>query len=89
MMTPHYLFALALATFFGALLHLVRGGGATRLLLYLACSWAGFAVGQAVAPHIGLDLPTVGPLHVVEAATCALLLMLGASVLVLKEPARE
>ncbi len=89
MMTPNFLFAIALATLFGALFHLVRGGGATRLLLYLACSWAGFAVGQAVAPYIGLDLLMVGPLHVFESATCALLLMLGASVLVLKEPARE
>lgn len=89
MMTPHYLFALALATLFGALFHLVRGGGAMRLLLYLACSWAGFAVGQAVAPLIGLDLPGVGPLHVVEAASFALLFMVGATVLVLKEPAQE
>lgn len=89
MMTPHYLFALALATLFGALFHLVRGGGAMRLLLYLACSWAGFAVGQAVAPLIGLDLPVVGPLHVVEAASFALLFMVGATVLVLKDPAQE
>ena len=89
MMTPHYLFALALATFFGALFHLVRGGGAMRLLLYLACSWAGFAVGQTLAPFIGLNLPAVGPLHLIEAASFALLFMLGANVLVLKEPAKE
>ncbi len=89
MMTPHYLFALALATLFGALFHLVRGGGAMRLLLYLACSWAGFAVGQAVAPLIGLNLPVVGPFHVVEAASFALLFMVGATVLMLKEPAQE
>ena len=89
MMTPHYLFALALATLFGALFHLVRGGGAMRLLLYLACSWAGFAVGQAVAPLIGLNLPVVGPFHVVEAASFALLFMVSATVLMLKEPAQE
>jgi hypothetical protein len=89
MMTPHYLFALALATFFGALFHLVRGGGAMRLLLYLACSWAGFAVGQVVAPLIGLNLPVVGPFHVVEAASFALLFMVGATVLMLKEPAQK
>jgi hypothetical protein len=89
MMTPHYLFALALATFFGALFHLVRGGGAMRLLLYLACSWAGFAVGQVVAPLIGLNLPVVGPFHVVEAASFALLFMVGATVLMLKEPVQK
>ncbi len=89
MMTPHYLFALALATLFGALFHLVRGGGAMRLLVYLACSWAGFAVGQAVAPLIGLNLELMGPFHVVEAASFALLFMVGATVLMLKEPAQE
>ncbi len=89
MMTPHYLFALALATLFGLLVHLVRGGGGMRLLLYLACSWAGFAMGQVVAPKIGLDLPMVGPLHVVEATCFALLFMVGATVLMLKEPAQE
>ena len=89
MMTPHYLFALALATFFWALFHLVRGGGAMRLLLYLACSWAGFAVGQVVAPLIGLNLPVVGPFHVVEAASFALLFMVGATVLMLKEPVQK
>ena len=33
MMTPPYLFALALATFLGALFHLVSCGGAMSLLL--------------------------------------------------------
>ena len=48
-MTTHsYLLAFIFSTLFGALFHLVSGGGARRIALYLAASWVGFIIGHNV-----------------------------------------
>jgi hypothetical protein len=48
MTLPALLFAVLVALLYGALYHLVRGGGFWRLLLYLALSLIGFALGHLI-----------------------------------------
>jgi len=48
MTLPTLLFALLIALLYGALYHLLRGGGFWRLALYLGLSVVGFAAGHLV-----------------------------------------
>lgn len=43
---PTLLFALLVALFYGALYHLIRGGGFWRLLLHFCLSISGFVLGH-------------------------------------------
>jgi len=62
MTLPTLLFALLIALLIGALYHLVRGGGFWRLILYLALSCVGFALGQLVGFWRGWILIPLGSL---------------------------
>lgn len=46
MTIPSLLFALMIASLYGALYHLIRGGGLGRLLLFMIFGWTGFAAGH-------------------------------------------
>jgi hypothetical protein len=46
MTLPTMLLALLIALFYGALYHLIRGGGFWRLMLYFSLSISGFVVGH-------------------------------------------
>jgi len=46
MTLPTLLFGLLVALFYGALYHLIRGGGFWRLLLFFSLSIAGFIAGH-------------------------------------------
>lgn len=48
MTVPTLLFALLVALLYGALYHLIRGGGFWRLLLYFGLSIAGFVAGHVL-----------------------------------------
>lgn len=48
MTLPTLLFAFLIATFYGALYHLIRNGGFWRLLLYFCLSIFGFAAGHLI-----------------------------------------
>ena len=48
MTLPTLLFALLIALIYGALYHLIRGGGLWRLLLYLGLGILGFVVGHLI-----------------------------------------
>ena len=63
MTTPAYLLAVILPTLYGALFHLVRGGDARRLLLYMATSWVGFIIGHNISPIVHAHIYTIGPLN--------------------------
>ena len=77
-MTTHsYLLAFILPTLFGALFHLVSGGGARRIALYLAASWVGFIIGHNVSSMVKAYIYPIGPLNAGMAtlgSTIALLL---------------
>lgn len=48
MTLPTLLFALLVALFYGAVYHLIRGGGFWRLILYFSLSIFGFAIGHLI-----------------------------------------
>jgi len=48
MTIPTLLFALLIALLYGAIYHLIRGGGFWRLILYFVLSTLGFAAGHLV-----------------------------------------
>lgn len=61
---PAILFALVVALLIGALFHALRSGGGWRLLLHLALSIVGFALGQGVSRWIGYILLQFGVLDI-------------------------
>lgn len=65
-------FAFILATLLGAGFHLIVGGDARRLALFLIAGWVGFAVGHVVGSALAVDVITIGTLRVFPAAVGAL-----------------
>jgi hypothetical protein len=76
MTLPAFLFGVLLSTLYGAVFHLLRGGGIGRLLLYLVLGWAGFWVGQLLASQLNWSFGSLGPLHL-GMATLSSLVFLG------------
>ena len=60
---PGIIFSLFVATIFGSLLHLWRGGNFFRLGLYLALSWIGFFAGHFLAEALSIQFIDVGTIH--------------------------
>lgn len=67
-----------LATLYGTIFHLIVGGDARRLAVYLISSWAGFAVGQLLGRVLGFELLNIGTLHLLAATATAWLALFGA-----------
>lgn len=57
-----------LATAYGAGFHLLQGGPARRILLYVLAAWLGFALGHIVGDMLGMTLLKLGPLHLFSAS---------------------
>jgi hypothetical protein len=70
-----------LATLYGTTFHLIAGGDARRLAVYLIASWAGFAAGQMLGAVLGIDLFNIGTLHLLTATVAAALALVGAMLL--------
>ncbi len=73
---PGLLLGFVLSTLYGAVFHLLRGGGMGRLLLYIILSWIGFWSGQILATYLGWTLISVGSLHLGLATLGSLILLL-------------
>ncbi|MFZ6030621.1 MAG: hypothetical protein ACOYYS_23175 [Chloroflexota bacterium] len=76
MTLPSVVLGVVLSTLYGAGFHLWKGGGLSRLLLYLFLGWSGFWGGQLLAGILGWSFDRVGGLHV-GAASVGSLLFLG------------
>ena len=63
MTIPSLIFAFLIASLYGALYHLIRGGGLGRLLLFLILGWVGFALGHLIGVWQGWLLFPVGELN--------------------------
>jgi uncharacterized membrane protein YeaQ/YmgE (transglycosylase-associated protein family) len=77
---PNFTFAFIIATLFGAAFHLMVGGDARRLTMYLLAGWIGFATGQM----LGNTMPgsiSVGELYVFPASGGAIIALMVAYVL--------
>ncbi len=57
-----------LATAYGAGFHLIMGGPAKRILLYIFAAWVGFAVGHLLGDLINLEIFKLGALHLFSAS---------------------
>jgi uncharacterized membrane protein YeaQ/YmgE (transglycosylase-associated protein family) len=64
---PGLVFAFILATLYGVIFHLILGGDARRLALFLLSSWIGFVFGQFLGLVLEIDLFRLGGLRVLPA----------------------
>ena len=76
MTIPTLLFALLIALLYGALYHLIRGGGFWRLLLYLFLSLFGFVLGHLFGIWRGWVLLPIGSINVGLSSIGSILLLL-------------
>ena len=78
MTLPTLLFALLVALLYGALYHLLRGGGFWRLLLYLGLSVLGFVTGHLIGLWRGWTFLPLGSLNLgLSSAGSILILAIG------------
>ncbi len=75
MTLPSLLIAALIALFYGALYHLVRGGGFWRLLLYLGLSLIGFAGGHFIGLWRGWVFMPLGSINLGLASLGSLLML--------------
>ncbi len=75
MSIPTLFLGLVLATLYGALFHLWRGGHVGRLVLYLILSLIGFWIGQFIGNLLSISFDTIGQLHVVSATLGSLIFL--------------
>jgi hypothetical protein len=73
---PSLLFALVVALFYGSVYHLIRNGGAWRLILYFALSIFGFALGHLIGIWRGWIFLPVGPLNFGLSTTGSILILI-------------
>lgn len=76
MTIPSLLFALVIASLYGMLYHLIRGGGLGRLLLFLIMAWAGFALGHLLGVWRGWVVIPLGELNLGLSTLGSLILLL-------------
>jgi uncharacterized membrane protein YeaQ/YmgE (transglycosylase-associated protein family) len=65
--SPTITFAFIIATLYGALFHLIRGGDIRRLAVYMLAGWLGFLLGQMVGMTTNFPFFNIGPIHMIPA----------------------
>ena len=70
---PSLTFGFIVATLFGAGFHLIMGGAAHRLALFIVAGWLGFAVGHIIGVLFDVSLLSIGALHFFTAAIGAVI----------------
>jgi len=88
MPSPSFVFSFILATLYGSAFHLVSGGDARRLALFLLAAWLGFGLGHAFGEVVGVGLFDIGPLHMLPATVGAWLALVVARLLT-RQPRRS
>jgi hypothetical protein len=78
---PTFTFAFILATLFGAVFHLIVGGDARRLALFLLAGWVGFGVGHLIGIAFQVNLFNVGTLRLLTASLGAVIALVAALIL--------
>lgn len=80
MPNPILTFAFIVATLLGFAFHLLAGGGAQRLALFLVMSWLGFAMGQAAGVSLGIEFLNIGEIRLLSALIGALFCLMMAHI---------
>ena len=75
MSIPTLLVALLIALLYGALYHLVRGGGVGQLLLYLGLSAVGFGVGHIISLWLRWDFIPIGQINLGLSSVASLIIL--------------
>jgi hypothetical protein len=57
-----------LATAYGAGFHLIMGGPAKNIIIYILASWLGFAVGHFVGDLLNFEFLKLGAVHLFTAS---------------------
>ena len=73
---PTFIFGGIIATLYGAIFHLIRGGGIGRLITYILLSWAGFWLGHFLAQRYGFGFVNVGSLNLGIATITSFIFMI-------------
>ena len=81
---PNFTFAFILATLFGSVFHLIVGGDARRLALFLLSGWLGFGLGHSAGAAFEIRVFSLGELRIVPAVTGVLVALLVAHILTAK-----
>jgi hypothetical protein len=81
MPSPSVVFSFILATLYGAAFHLVSGGDARRLALFLLAAWLGFGLGHSFGEIVNMSFMDIGPLHMLPATVGAWLALVVARLL--------
>lgn len=87
--TPTLTFAFILATLYGAAFHLIFGGDARRLAVFLLSSWIGFGLGQVIGVMFQVDVFNIGALRIVSATMGALVALVATTFLTSKRMRRR
>jgi uncharacterized membrane protein YeaQ/YmgE (transglycosylase-associated protein family) len=75
-----------IATLYGAIFHLIRGGNPGKLLVYIILSWIGFWSGHFLAQRLGLEFLNIGTLFLGAASFASLLFLIIGSWIFLGRP---
>lgn len=78
---PNTTLAFILATLFGAAFHLIMGGNARRLALFLLSGWVGFSLGHLLGVVFEINILNIGTLRIVSASLGALVALVAAHIL--------
>ena len=81
MPNPVFAFACIIATMYGLAFHIVMGGDARRLVLFVVTSWIGFLLGQYIGESLQVELLRMGVLHVLPATVACFALLIFAHIL--------
>lgn len=82
---PTLTLAFILATLMGALFHLIVGGDARRLALFLLSGWLGFAIGHLAGVALEIEIVNIGTLRLFTAGLGALIALIFAALLTMNK----
>lgn len=88
MPNPIIVFSFILATLYGSAFHVVSGGDARRLALFLLAGWLGFGLGHLFGELLDITLLDIGILHMLP-ATAGAWLALALARLLTRHPSRH
>jgi hypothetical protein len=86
--SPTLTFGFIIATFYGAMFHLIFGGRARRLAVFIGVAWFGFAFGHIAGIWFSIDLFNIGALRFLP-ATLGTFILLGVAHLLSSPRAEE
>ncbi|MBN2547668.1 MAG: hypothetical protein JXB15_00810 [Anaerolineales bacterium] len=77
MAIPALVLGFIISTLYGLAFHLIRGGNAGRLFIYMILAWVGFALGQLLGEYLGWNFFSVGTLRLGMASLVSAIFLLG------------